>query len=259
MPLMFEVNVEYMKMNKMNKTNKTNKTKKQTTTHPTKKFVVKKVSHSTSPPPPNKYEEEMNENKVDIKQFCNMYNKLHELWELQGEEYINESVISGNIGNVTRLTNCLLYEMTNPMNEELSIETKKVNLVEGLKSNYAKVRSSMVNHPRFPEDPKMTTNTFWIYNSNQKENLPSSQHDLERLYEFVDVVLIEQSCKNGEHHQYSGIETYLRKYINICVCYFVYILKKYDLTNHYQNQYQYQYQNQNQYQYRTQRTIFNKI
>lgn len=73
---------------------------------------------------------------------------------------------------------------------------------------------------------------LWVYNMKSFNNpLPDTQTDIERIYEFVDIIIEysiercydENSAKIKTHlNKFNIIKTYLRDNMDICVMYFIY-------------------------------------
>ena len=217
MPLIFTTTATTMNYNSINESNK----QKQKSMKPNEltKANIQKYSPSPSPsqsPSPSP-SPSPSQAMVDNKEFPKMYYKMHNMWKIQEECYSNYLMFSRDphIGNVAQLMRNVFREYeTSPTHKDKSTE---YNIISFFKEKYNEQKSTMIFHPRF-----MKT-TLWIYNMREEDHLPRTQRDLERLYEFVDVLFIGQCCKN-----HLGLKPYLMQHMNICVCFFIYMMSKTD-------------------------------
>jgi hypothetical protein len=120
-----------------------------------------------------------------------------------------------HVGNVAQLMHNIFKEHETSQNHKENRETKQYNIITLFREKYYALKPNMMFHPRF------TKTTLWIYNMREEDHLPRTQRDLERLYEFVDVLFIGQCCKN-----HLGLKPYLMQHMDICVCFFIYMMSK---------------------------------
>jgi hypothetical protein len=120
-----------------------------------------------------------------------------------------------HLGNVAQLMYGIFEE--HATSQTTHTKYKQYNIITLFREKYYALKPNMMFHPRF------TNNTLWIYNMREEDHLPRTQRDLERLYEFVDVLFIGQCCKN-----HLGLKPYFRQHMDICVCFFIYMMSKID-------------------------------
>ena len=151
---------------------------------------------------------------VDIKSFPSLYYKLHRIWHHQEqtcETYFNYDKKNAHIGNVAQLMHTICEDLKG------STTTSTKSIMTIFEEKYKSTRPYMIHVPI------LTAKGLWIYNMNPEDHLPMTQKDLERVYEFVDVLFIGQCCQTLAHHD---LIPYLREHMDICVCFFIHMISK---------------------------------